>query len=389
MNKNQNITTNRVGGGSIKDKTKNNALCARAKRDAPDSQPFRRLRDTTKNQGGHSLYNDKDTLTLIKAALKEDIGPGDITTEATLKKDKTIKATITSNQNGILCGIDIAKKVFETLDKNITFKKQANDSEKIKANQTIAKLKGSAKTILAGERTALNFLGHLTGIATQTSKYVEQCQNAELLDTRKTTPCLRTLEKYAVRCGGGKNHRIGLYDMILIKDNHIKAAGSIENALALANKQNIISIREGSGSRTMRLSKTTSDPKRHSDNTCVRLSEAKRTNDQPFTRLSLSLSEGCCPAFNKAVELECKTLDEVKEALKATTPPDIIMLDNMTIPQIKKALNLTNKKTKTEISGGITLNNIKQIDALRPDYISTSKITVSAPHHDYSMNIEI
>ena len=296
-----------------------------------------------------------NTDTPIKAALEEDIGPGDITTEATLKKDKTIEAHITSNQDGTLCGIDIAKKVFETLDKNITFKKQANDTEKIKANQTIAKLKGSAKKILAGERTALNFLGHLTGIATQTSKYVEQCKNAELLDTRKTTPCLRTLEKYAVKCGGGKNHRMGLYDMILIKDNHIKAAGSIENALMLVSKQNITSSGEGGGSRT--------DTTKH--------------------------KWGNILYHNKEIELECKTLDEIKEALKAKTPPDIIMLDNMTIPQIKKAIAIINKKTKTEISGGITLNNIKQIDALKPDYISTSKITVSAPHHDYSMNIEI
>ena len=298
---------------------------------------------------------NKNIQILIKTALKEDIGPGDITTESTLKKDKTIEAHITSNQDGTLCGIDIAKKVFETLDKNITFKKQANDTEKIKANQTIARLKGSAKKILAGERTALNFLGHLTGIATQTSKYVEQCKNAELLDTRKTTPCLRTLEKYAVKCGGGKNHRMGLYDMILIKDNHIKAAGSIENALMLASKQNITSSGEGGGSRT--------DTTKH--------------------------KWGNILYHNKEIELECKTLDEIKEALKAKTPPDIIMLDNMTIPQIKKAIAIINKKTKTEISGGITLNNIKQIDALKPDYISTSKITVSAPHHDYSMNIEI
>ena len=298
---------------------------------------------------------NKNIQILIKTALEEDIGPGDITTESTLKKDKTIEAHITSNQDGTLCGIDIAKKVFETLDKNITFKKQANDTEKIKANQTIAKLKGSAKKILAGERTALNFLGHLTGIATQTSKYVEQCKNAELLDTRKTTPCLRTLEKYAVKCGGGKNHRMGLYDMILIKDNHIKAAGSIENALMLVSKQNITSSGEGGGSRT--------DTTKH--------------------------KWGNILYHNKEIELECKTLDEIKEALKAKTPPDIIMLDNMTIPQIKKAIAIINKKTKTEISGGITLNNIKQIDALKPDYISTSKITVSAPHHDYSMNIEI
>ena len=298
---------------------------------------------------------NKNIQILIKTALEEDIGPGDITTESTLKKDKTIEAHITSNQDGTLCGIDIAKKVFETLDKNIAFKKQANDTEKIKANQTIARLKGSAKKILAGERTALNFLGHLTGIATQTSKYVKQCKNAELLDTRKTTPCLRTLEKYAVKCGGGKNHRMGLYDMILIKDNHIKAAGSIENALMLASKQNITSSGEGGGSRT--------DTTKH--------------------------KWGNILYHNKEIELECKTLDEIKEALKAKTPPDIIMLDNMTIPQIKKAIAIINKKTKTEISGGITLNNIKQIDALKPDYISTSKITVSAPHHDYSMNIEI
>lgn len=270
-----------------------------------------------------------DTEDIIKEALKEDIGTIDITTESILKTDKKVESYITAKEEGIVCGLDIAEIVFRILDKNIIFEKKTEDGNKIKPGQNIAKIIGSAKAMLAGERTALNFLGHLSGIATMTSRYKELCKNATILDTRKTTPLLRELEKYAVRCGGGKNHRMGLYDMILIKDNHIKAAGSIKKALEQASK-----------------------------------------------------------VKDKKIEIECTTLDEVKEA-QETKIPDIIMLDNMTTEDMTKAIKIINRKTKTEASGDVNLNTIKDIDQTGVDCISIGAITKKAPHTDYSMNIRM
>ncbi len=275
-----------------------------------------------------------DTKELIKKALEEDIGSGDMTTETIMQKDKSAEAYITAKEDGIICGLDIAKEVFETLDKNIIFEHLSKDCERVTAGKDIAKITGSEKAILTGERTALNFLGHLSGIATETSKYVALCRNAQILDTRKTTPLMRHLEKYAIRCGGGKNHRMGLYDnMILIKDNHIKAAGSIMNALELAKK-------------------------------------AKEKNTLKKIK----------------IEIECETLDEVNEVLRCGGA-DIIMLDNMTTEDMKKAVNTIGKTTKIEASGGVNLKTVSEIDRTGLDYISVGSITSSARRLDLSLSI--
>lgn len=275
-----------------------------------------------------------DTRELIKKALEEDIGSADITTETIIQEDKPAEAYITAKEDGIICGLDIAKEVFQTLDKNIIFEQLSKDCERVTAGKDIAKIKGSEKAILTGERTALNFLCHLSGIATETSKFVALCRNAEILDTRKTTPLMRHLEKYAVRCGGGKNHRMGLYgNMILIKDNHIKAAGSIRNALGLAKK-------------------------------------AKDKNT----------------AAKMKIEIECETLGEVKEVLECGGA-DIIMLDNMTIEDMKMAVELIGKKAKIEASGGVNIKTVSEIDGTGVDYISVGSITSSARRFDYSLAI--
>ncbi|MFH1431861.1 MAG: carboxylating nicotinate-nucleotide diphosphorylase [archaeon] len=268
-----------------------------------------------------------DTDNLIKAALKEDIGTGDITTEAIFKKDITVDAYITAKQDGIVSGLDIAEKAFKALDKDIAFEKLKKDTDRVKKGEDIAKITGSAKTILKAERTALNFLGHLSGIATYTNEFTRLCKNAQVLDTRKTTPLLRELEKYAVRCGGGKNHRRGLYDMMLIKDNHIKAAVGIKNALRLAKE-----------------------------------------------------------IPGKKIEIECTTIEEVSDVLKDGSA-DIIMLDNMTTGEMKKAVKLIGRRAKTEASGGVNLSNIAEIDKTGVDYISVGAITSSAPRFDYSLKI--
>jgi nicotinate-nucleotide pyrophosphorylase (carboxylating) len=175
---------------------------------------------------------------LIEQALSEDIGPGDVTTEVTIPAESTSIAVMRAKQDLVLAGLDVSREVFLYLDPQMEFTPFAKDGDKITVGMEIARLSGSTRALLAGERVALNLLQHMSGIATLTAKYVEKIRGlkAEVLDTRKTLPGLRQIEKYAVRMGGGKNHRMGLYDMILIKDNHIKAAGSITKAIEGARK---------------------------------------------------------------------------------------------------------------------------------------------------------
>jgi nicotinate-nucleotide pyrophosphorylase (carboxylating) len=169
---------------------------------------------------------------IVKMALKEDIGRGDITTNAIVDNNEQTLGIIFPREDGVLCGIDIAKMVFEELDERIDFQKKLKDGDSFTTGMTIATITGPAKACLKGERTALNFLQHLSGIATLTKKFVDACRgNVKILDTRKTLPGLRVMEKYAVRVGGGYNHRFGLFDMVLIKDNHIEITGSITNAV--------------------------------------------------------------------------------------------------------------------------------------------------------------
>ena len=263
---------------------------------------------------------------LIKCALEEDIGTGDITTDAILPRDETCRAVIICRDEGIISGIDVARKVFCALDGKVAFKPLVKDGEKASRNQEIARLDGSAKAILNGERVALNFLQKMSGIATYTALFVKKCGKATLIDTRKTDPCMRGLEKYAVTCGGGKNHRFGLYDMVLVKDNHIRAAGSVAEALRRA---------------------------KHAGGT--------------------------------KVEVEVESLKEVNEAMPFGC--DIIMLDNMSVDDIRKSVELIGGRAKIEVSGGITLENVREAARNGVDFISVGVITHSSGWLDMSLKI--
>jgi len=257
---------------------------------------------------------------IIENSLQEDLGSGDITTNLLLPEDSKSQAIIKAKQHGIVAGLPIAKRIFKRLDKKIVWIEKKRDGEEIMINDILAEIKGSKKAILTGERVALNFLQRLSGIATLTSKFVKAVEGlpAVITDTRKTVPGLRILDKYAVRGGGGKNHRMGLFDGVLIKDNHIKIAGSISNAI-----------------KTIR----------------------KRTNKK------------------YKLEVETSTLHQVKEALSLGA--DIIMLDNMTIPNIKRAVELIKDRSIVEASGGITINNVRKVAETGVNLISIGSLTNS------------
>ncbi|MBI5573102.1 MAG: carboxylating nicotinate-nucleotide diphosphorylase [Elusimicrobia bacterium] len=266
-----------------------------------------------------------DTKTIIKLALKEDAPKGDITTNALIPKNKIISARFVAKAAGVICGLDIAKTVFQQLDKKIEFVKKTKDGQFVKNGQVIAEVKGKARAILTAERTALNFLQHLSAIATTTRMFVVQADNnSKIYDTRKTTPLLRNLEKYAVRAGGGYNHRLNLSDMVLIKDNHLKL---IKN-------------------------------------------EKLRIRNLPK---------------NKKVEIECQNFEQVEEFLKLK--PDIIMLDNMDFGLMEKCIKYIrgHSKCEIEVSGNVNLKTVKKIASLKPDRISVGKITHSAPALDISL----
>jgi len=267
---------------------------------------------------------------LVEQALAEDLGTGDVTSEATIPPDLSSTAAMIAKQDLVLAGLDVARKVFHQLDPSILFSANTKDGDRIVKGTEIARLAGNTRKLLAGERVALNLLQHLSGIATLTAAYVEKVKGLtiEVLDTRKTLPGLRLLEKYAVRMGGGKNHRMGLYDMVLIKDNHIKAAGGIVSAVARA--------------------KTKAGPLR--------------------------------------IEVEVKTLEEVREALMAKA--DIIMLDNMSIGMMREAVNLIDHQAHVEASGNVTLDTVRAIAETGVDYISVGSLTHSAPAADISMKIK-
>ncbi len=275
---------------------------------------------------------------LIKRVLAEDIGEGDITTKILFpKRQQKVKAIILTKEKGIIAGLQVAKLVFKMIDKKISFIPQVREGERIKANQAIAKLTGDCAVLLSGERTALNFLGHLSGIATLTNLFVEKVKDrVKIMDTRKTIPNLRLLEKYAVRIGGGKNHRFGLFDGILIKDNHI----------SVKSQNRIKTIRE-------------------------LVERAKKK-----------------AAKGIKVEIEVSNYQEAKSAMKAGA--DIIMLDNMKPEIIRKVVKFAislPKRPIFEVSGGITLKNINQFASLGIDRISIGSLTHSAPALDIGMEI--
>jgi nicotinate-nucleotide pyrophosphorylase (carboxylating) len=267
---------------------------------------------------------------LIEKALAEDLGPGDVTSEATIPADSRSEAVMLAKQHLVLAGIGVSREVFLSLDPAIQFTPLAKDGDVIQAGTELARLSGNTRALLAGERVALNLLQHMSGIATLTAKYVEKLKGlkTEVLDTRKTLPGLRQLEKNAVRTGGGKNHRMGLYDMILIKDNHIKAAGGITKAVA--------SARTKSGSLR--------------------------------------------------IEVETRTLDEVREALAAKV--DIVMLDNMPIDVMREAVKLIAGRALVEASGNVTLETVRRIAETGVDFVSSGSLTHSAPAADISMKIK-
>jgi nicotinate-nucleotide pyrophosphorylase (carboxylating) len=271
-------------------------------------------------------------LRIIKNALKEDIGRGDITTDPIVDEQQQALGIIFAKQDGILCGVTIARMVFAVLDERIDFQCKMPDGASFSPGMTIATLIGSAALCLKGERTALNFLQHLSGIATFTRNFVDVTEGRlKILDTRKTSPGLRVMEKYAVRTGGGHNHRFGLYDMVLIKDNHIEIAGSITDAVRAARKKR------------------------------------KR-------------------AF---VEVEVKTFEELNEALSVKV--NRIMLDNMTPDQLSKAVEIVRASegdTEIEASGGIDLYNIAAYKDCGVDFISIGALTHSAPAIDIAMKLK-
>lgn len=273
------------------------------------------------------MTNDK---LQISNALKEDIGSGDITSRTIIPKGQKAKARIIAKEAGIVAGLLVARDVFRTLDRSLRFSPKVKDGMKVKKGTVIAEVSGNARAILAGERVALNFLQHLSGIATLTNKFVARVKGkgirVKVLDTRKTIPGLRVLEKYAVKIGGGQNHRMGLYDAILIKDNHIKLAGGLRKALK--------------------------GPRR-----------TKRT-----------------------IEIEARTMTEVRKAIESKV--DRILLDNMNIKTLRQAVKLCQKVgIKTEASGGINLNNVRAIAKTGVDYISIGALTHSAPALDISLKI--
>lgn len=267
----------------------------------------------------------------IRLALKEDITSEDISTNAIYKNYGMAEISLYSKEDGILAGLDVFKRVFELfelLDNSVEFTEYKKDGDKVLNKDLILKIRADVKTILSAERTALNYLQRMSGIATYTRKMVEALddKNILLLDTRKTTPNMRIFEKYAVRVGGGYNHRYNLSDAIMLKDNHINAAGSITEAIKLAREYS---------------------------------------------------------PFIKKIEVEVEDLKGVEEAVAAGA--DIIMLDNMDIETTKKAIKIINKKAIIECSGNIDITNINRFKGLKIDYVSSGAITHSAKILDLSL----
>lgn len=273
-----------------------------------------------------SRFAPLSTDQLVRAALAEDLGTGDVTTRLTVMPGKLARAQLVARAPTVLAGISVCRKVFRAVDCRVLLVAHCRDGTRINEGQIVATVSGPACSLLSAERTALNFVQHLSGIATLTRRFVDCVRKtgATILDTRKTTPGWRELEKYAVRCGGGANHRRGLYDMVLIKDNHIAAAGSITETL-----------------------------------------------DR-------------CRRAKLPVEVEARTLAEVREALAAGAAR--ILLDNMTPAMMKRAVGLCRGRAKTEASGGVTLRNVRQVALTGVDYISVGALTHSAPAADIALD---
>lgn len=268
----------------------------------------------------------------VEAALAEDLGlAGDITTNALLPASARAKAVFAARRPGVISGLPVAAAAFAALDPLVKFTALAADGDKVDARSAVATVEGPARAILSGERVALNFLGRMSGIATLTRAYADKIAGtrAHIADTRKTTPGLRAFEKYAVRCGGGVNHRVGLFDAILIKDNHIAAAGGIAPAL-----------------------------------------KAARAHAGHLVK----------------IEIEVDTLDQLEEVLR--TPADVVLLDNMSPGQLRTAVKLVAGRMITEASGGVSLETVRDIAETGVDLISVGALTHSAPVLDLGLDFE-
>lgn len=269
---------------------------------------------------------------ILRAALAEDVGGGDLTTVATVAPQARATATITAKAAGVICGLPIAARVFALVDPDVRFVPEVAEGAAVAPGECVARVEGPARAILTGERVALNFLQHLSGIATATAAFVRRVEGtpARILDTRKTVPGLRLLAKYAVRVGGGQNHRHGLYDGVLIKENHIAAAGGVAEAVRRARAA--------------------------TPHTC-------------------------------RVEVEIERLDQIDEALAAGA--DLLLLDNVDLPTIREALRRISGRALVEVSGGITLEDVAQIAATGVDFISVGQLTHSVTALDLSLRLNL
>jgi len=266
----------------------------------------------------------------VARALAEDVGPGDVTTLATVDAQARCRAEIIAKANGVIAGLPVAKATFETLDPEVSFQMLTADGDAVQPGTVVARVTGRTQAILTGERTALNFLQRMSGIATLAARYVEAIRGtgAKILDTRKTAPGLRALDKYAVRVGGAHNHRGGLFDGVLVKDNHIRASGGLAEAVQRA-----------------------------------------RQAGHPLLK----------------VEVEAQDLDQVGQALAAGA--DAIMLDNMSLDQVRQAMSLVAGRCRTEISGAVTLETVRSYAEAGVDYISVGALTHSVAALDLSLEI--
>lgn len=265
---------------------------------------------------------------LILLALKEDITSEDITTNAVMREKKMGEVELLCKQTGVIAGLDVFARVFQLLDPDTEVEFYAKDGDRVEKGQLLGLVKGDIRVLLSGERTALNYLQRMSGIATYTREIAELLKGSKtkLLDTRKTTPNMRIFEKYAVKAGGGYNHRYNLSDGILLKDNHISAAGGVKNAIEMAKEY------------------------------------------APFVR---------------KIEIETENLNMVKEAVEAGA--DIIMLDNMTPEEMQEAVAFIDGRARTECSGNVTRENIEKVISVGVDYISSGALTHSAPILDLSL----
>jgi nicotinate-nucleotide pyrophosphorylase (carboxylating) len=267
---------------------------------------------------------------LVRRELDEDLGSGDVTTGAIVPADRSARGTFLATRACVVAGLDVARETFIQVDASVRFDRRCDDGDRAGAGSTIAVVAGPAAALLAAERTALNFLQHLSGIATVTRQFVDATEGRlTILDTRKTLPGMRRLAKYAVRCGGGTNHRGGLYDGVLIKDNHIRVAGGIGEAVRRVRARGV----------------------------------------------------------TLPIEVEAQSLNEVDQAL--TAGADVIMLDNLSVPDMRRAVERIRGRARIEISGGVTFDRLSSLVDLGADFVSIGALTHSAPAADISLELAI